>query len=66
MQSIFAEDDLPAGFAPRALATDFADEPGIAEAYMLADALMEFLGPVFWAALIVLFVWVELKPAFGG
>ena len=66
MQSFLTDADPSAGFKAKAGECDFVDEPGIAELYMLADALMEFLGPMFWAALIVLFIWVELTLAFGG
>jgi hypothetical protein len=65
VQLFLSDADASAGFKPKAGECDFADEPGIAELYMLAAALMEFLGPVFWAALIVLFIWVELTLAFA-
>ena len=39
---------------------DFADQPAIAVLYIIAGGLMEFFGPIFWAALIVLFVQAEI------
>ena len=66
VQFFLNDADGSSGFKPKAGECDFANQPGIAELYMLADALMEFFGPVFWAALIVLFIWVELTLAFGG
>jgi hypothetical protein len=39
---------------------DFADQPAIAVLYVIAGGLMEFFGPMFWAALIVLFVQAEI------
>jgi hypothetical protein len=66
VQFFLSDADPAACFKAKAGECNFADEPGIAELYMLAAALMEFLGPMFWAALIVLFIWVELTLAFGG
>jgi hypothetical protein len=39
---------------------DFADQPLIAVPYTISAALVEFFGPMFWAALIVLFIQAEL------
>jgi len=39
---------------------DFTDHPFIALLYDISGALMELLGPMFWAALIVLFIQAEL------
>ena len=38
---------------------DFASQPLIAVLYMISVALVEFFGPMFWAALIVLFIQAE-------
>jgi hypothetical protein len=38
---------------------DFVDQPLIAVLYMISVALVEFFGPMFWAALIVLFIPAE-------
>jgi hypothetical protein len=38
---------------------DFADHPGLAALHRICAQLMMFIGPVLWAALIVLFVWAE-------
>jgi hypothetical protein len=47
--------------AQRALDNYFADHPAIAEINYLAGELAEILGPMFWAALIVLFIWAEMS-----
>jgi len=39
---------------------DFSDQPKIAQLYAISGVLMNVLGAVFWAALIVLFVQAEL------
>jgi hypothetical protein len=39
---------------------DLADRPAIAVLYAISGVLMETLGPVFWGALIVLFIQAEL------
>jgi hypothetical protein len=38
---------------------DLSDRPVVAIAYLLAGGLMEILGPVFWAVLIVSFLFAE-------
>jgi hypothetical protein len=38
---------------------DFAEQPVIALLYEISAVLMEMLGPLFWAALIVLFLRAE-------
>jgi hypothetical protein len=35
---------------------DFTDRPGIAALYAISGVLLDLLGPMFWAALIVLFI----------
>ena len=39
---------------------NLADDPVIALLYDISGVLMELLGPMFWAALIVLFIQAEL------
>ena len=39
---------------------DFSEQPVIAVIYEISRVLMEMLGPMFWAALIVLFTQAEL------
>ena len=39
---------------------DVIDCPGIATLYAISGALLDLLGPMFWAALIVLFIQAEL------
>lgn len=39
---------------------DFSDQPVIALLYAVSGVVMEILGPMFWAALIVLFSQAEL------
>jgi hypothetical protein len=39
---------------------DLSDQPTVALIYGVFAALMEMLGPMFWAALIVLFIQAEL------
>ena len=60
MRSFLADEKPTAVFPSRLWKSDFADEPWIAELHTLADAVIELLGPIFWAALIVLFIRVEL------
>jgi hypothetical protein len=38
---------------------DVADQPLLAVLYAISAALVEFFGPMFWAALIVLFIQAE-------
>jgi hypothetical protein len=42
------------------LTVDFSDQPVIASLYALSRWLMDFFGPMFWAALIVGFFYAEL------
>jgi hypothetical protein len=42
------------------LPLDFGNAPGLAIAYLLAAGLMEIFGPLFWMALIMLFLFAEL------
>lgn len=44
----------------RVCEVDFSDQPVIALIYEISGVLMEILGPMFWAALIVLFIQAEL------
>jgi hypothetical protein len=44
---------------PDPRAPDLSDRPMVAIAYLLAGGLMEILGPVFWAVLIVGFLFAE-------
>ena len=39
---------------------DYSDQPVVARLYAVSGVLMEILGPIFWAALIVLFIQSEL------
>jgi len=41
---------------------DFCDQPAVAVLYQISGVLMEILSPMFWAALIVLFIQAELTP----
>jgi len=41
---------------------DFSDQPVVAVLYQISGVLMEILGPMFWAALIALFIQAELIP----
>ena len=58
----FAADDGYASIAFGAQPVDvgFADRPVVALLYAVTGRLMELLGPIFWAALIILFVRAEL------
>jgi hypothetical protein len=40
---------------------DLTDQPAVALLHAVAGAAVELLGPMFWAALIVLFIRVELR-----
>jgi hypothetical protein len=44
---------------PHPRAPDLSDRPMITIAYLLAGGLMEILGPMFWAVLIVGFLFAE-------
>ena len=35
---------------------DFIDRPGIGTLYAISGVLLDLIGPMFWAALIVLFI----------
>jgi hypothetical protein len=47
--------------AQRAREVDLTAHPAIALLYAVVGAAVELLGPMFWAALIVLFVQAELR-----
>ncbi len=40
----------------------YADHPAVAQIHLAAASLIETLGPMFWAALIVLFLWGQVAP----
>jgi hypothetical protein len=42
------------------IAIDFSDRPTLALAYALSGWLMDLLGPMFWAVLIVGFLYAEI------
>jgi len=46
----------------QSLHLDFEKYPGVAIAHVLAAGLMEIFGRVFWAALILLFLFAEFSP----
>jgi hypothetical protein len=60
MRSFLADGEASATFGLPAWNSDFTDQPKIALLYAITGSLMELLGPVFWAALIVLWVRAEL------
>ena len=41
---------------------DPGEHPAIAELHDIAGRLVEIIGPMFWAALIALFLWAEAAP----
>jgi hypothetical protein len=59
MRSFLADGEPSAVFGSQARDDDFADQPGIALLYAVTGNLMELLGPIFWAALTVLFLQAE-------
>jgi len=60
MRSFLADGEPSAVFWSQPWNSDFADQPVIALLYAVTGSLMELLGPIFWAALAVLFVQAEL------
>jgi hypothetical protein len=60
MRSFVADGELSDSFGSRAYDGDVTDHPEIAALYAITGGLMELVGPVFWAALIVLWVRAEL------
>ena len=66
MRSFLADEESSAVFGSRAWNSDFTDEPEIALLYAVTGSLMELLGPMFWAALIVLLLQAELMPVANG
>jgi hypothetical protein len=60
MHARYPERERIAFPAERLGGLDFADQPLLAVLYMISAALVEFFGPMFWAALIVLFIQAEL------
>ena len=60
MRSFVGDGEPSAAFGARVSEFDFADRPGMAALYAVTGGLMELLGPVFWAALVVLLVQAEL------
>jgi hypothetical protein len=51
-------EELP-GSAEHPREIDFTDHPGLAALHRICAELMMFIGPMLWAALIVLFIWAE-------
>jgi len=66
MQSFLADGEPSAVFGSQAWNSDFADQPVIALLYAITGCLMELLGPIFWAVLIVLLFQAELMPVANG
>jgi hypothetical protein len=60
MRTLLADGDPSAAFGARVSEFDFNDQPGITLLYAITGRLMEWLGPIFWAALVVLFIEAEL------
>jgi hypothetical protein len=60
MRTFLADGDPSAAFGARVSEFDFNDQPGITLLYAITGSLMELMGPIFWAALAVLFVQAEL------
>lgn len=56
MRTFLADRDPSATFRSRIGDYDFADRPVVARLNTVAGAMMELLGPLFWAALMVLLV----------
>jgi hypothetical protein len=59
MHARYPEREPIASPAERLGGLDFGDQPLIAVLYTISAALVEFFGPIFWAALIVLFIQAE-------
>ena len=38
---------------------EFSDHPGLAAFHRICAELMMFIGPMLWAALIIVFIWAE-------
>src|SRR5215216_4108890 len=57
-----AEAEWPSGEAPTWRGFDPDEHPAIAELHDIAGRLVEIIGPMFWAALIALFLWAEAAP----
>jgi hypothetical protein len=53
-------EELPAS-AEHPHEIDFGDHPGIAALNRICAELMMLVGPMLWAALIVLFIWAEFS-----
>ena len=60
MHALFTEPGRSAARVWQPREIDLADRPGIALLYALSGAVIEFVGPVFWATLIVLLIQAEL------
>jgi hypothetical protein len=60
MRSFLADGEPSAVFGSRIRNSDIIDRPEIAVLYAITGNLMEWLGPAFWAALVVLLVQAEL------
>ena len=59
MYAQYPEREPTASPAKRLGGLDFVDQPLIAVLYIISAALVEFFGPMFWAALIMLFIQAE-------
>jgi hypothetical protein len=60
MRTFLADGEPSAAFGARVSEFDFDDQPGITLLYAVTGRLMEMAGPMFWAALAVLFIRAEL------
>jgi hypothetical protein len=60
MRSTFADGEPSVPFGSRVGDGGLAGGPLVAVLYAITGSLMELLGPIFWAALIVFFVQAEL------
>lgn len=61
MRTFLADSDPSATFRSRIGDYDFAGRPVVARLNVVAGAMMELLGPMFWAALVMLLIQAELS-----
>ena len=66
MWSFPADGEPSAVLGSRGWNGDPTDKPGFTLLYAVTGGLMELLGPMFWAALVVLLLQAELTPAAYG
>jgi|HubBroStandDraft_6_1064221.scaffolds.fasta_scaffold3116530_1 hypothetical protein len=66
MRTFIAGGEPSAAYAPPVDTGDLAKQPIVELLYAVTGEMMELLGPMFWAALIILYVQAEFLARIGS